>query len=478
MPTRRKFILASAVVSTTNIPFGYGFAGDSIATTPELCDILIIGAGGAGLAAAVAAAGSGASIVVLEKTEIVGGNTLRSSGAFNAAVSNSVLSKDTPEQHFIDTFIGGGCRGNKVLIRRLTEEAPATISWLKSIGVEFRETSYQAFGALAPRAHNTVHPFGRGYIEPLYKEAVKLGADIRLGCTVTQLHRDSVSSGAVVGVTYRDQSGNVRKLYARQATIVASGGFGANNALCAFYDPRLKNMNTTNHPGATGDLVPLLEDIGAALIGMDFIEQLPAAYSSGTAMGAISPVYNFIFVNGAGNRFVSEDATHALISDAIMTLPDRTAFSIMDRHGFESMKTDMQRVVTAGIKTGDTTRENSLEGLAIKLGIPVENLKRSVQSYNQKISPEERVLKHPITEAPFTAVRLGLAVHFTMGGVRINEEAQVIDRNGEIIPRLYAAGEVTGGVHGDNRLGGNALAEAFTFGRIAGVRASEEWPLA
>ena len=244
----------------------------------------------------------------------------------------------------------------------------------------------------------------------------------------------------------------------------------------ALHDPRMLRLTTTNHAGATGDLIPLLQDIGAEVTGMDFIQcnpGCPPGRKHRVMMHLI--VKNFIMVGPDGKRFVREDERRDVIRDAILSLPNQTGFSIIDQNGFDETNPGHQKSITEGFKTGDAWSADTLEELAKKMGVDPKAFVETIKAFNAGVDAQKDSLgKAPdmlrkIERAPFYAGYAGMPVHHTMGGVVINEKTQVIDRRGEVIPHLHAVGEVTGGIHGTNRLGGNAICDIFTFGRLTGV---------
>lgn len=446
-------------------------------------DVIVIGSGGAGLAAAVAAAQGGAKTVVLEKMPVSGGNTRITGGSFNAVDPEEQKKKgieDSVEKHAAQTLQAGDYRGNPELVREFTRSAPEALAWLKSLGVEFAPGIYQVYGGLYPRAHNTVKPFGTGYIDALTEECKKLNVPIQLNMTVTKLLREECLAGRITGVEVKDRRGKVRRFRAVKGVVVASGGFAANPQIRSLYDPRLLDLPTTNHKGATGDLLAPAEDVGAQVVGMDFIQLLPGAASNGRFIGMVSPVESVIFVNVKGERFVAEDSRRDVVANAILQAPQKIAFGIRDADGYEAMKTGAKKAFDGAYASGDAFKADTLADLAKQIGVPLEALEKSIADYNAAVDSKkdpmgrkEQMLVQKIGKAPFYAGKLTMAVHHTMGGLAINPQAQVMDRYGKPIPGLYAAGEVTGGIHGTNRVGGNAVAEIFTIGRIAGMNAAK-----
>lgn len=260
------------------------------------------------------------------------------------------------------------------------------------------------------------------------------------------------------------------------SVVVAAGGFAANPKMRALHDPRMLNLTTTNHAGATGDLLPLLADIGADMTGLDFIQcnpGCPPGRKHRVIMHLI--VKNFIMVGLDGKRFVAEDARRDVIRDAVLSLPKQTAFSIIDQNGFDETNPGHQAGILKGFETGDAWKADTFEELAKKMGVDAKVLRKTIDDFNAGVDAQKDALgKAPnmlrkLEKAPFYAAYAGMSVHHTMGGVIINSDTQVIDRRGQVIPHLHAVGEVTGGIHGTNRLGGNAICDIFTFGRLTGI---------
>lgn len=262
--------------------------------------------------------------------------------------------------------------------------------------------------------------------------------------------------------------------------MVAAGGFGANKKMRALHDPRLADLTTTNHPGATGDLLPLMVDVGADLTGMDFIQCNPGCPPGRTHRVPLHQGGRFIIVDRNGKRFIREDERRDVIRDAVLIQPKATAWGILDQTRFDMINQGQKDAAYKGLETGDAWKADTIEELAKKMGLPPAALKATVDEFNagvkagkDKLGKYQRNL-FPIEKPPFWGAYVGMSVHHTMGGVVINTAAEVIDRRGEVIANLYAAGEVTGGIHGANRLGGNAIADCLTFGRLVGKEIAEK----
>lgn len=289
----------------------------------ETHKVVIVGSGGAGLAVAVSAAQNGVKdIVVLEKMSYIGGNTAISGGAFNTTDHKRQPKqgiKDSPELHAEQTLKGGDFRANPALVHKMTENSEAALNWLEEMGVAFKPEVYQVYGALYPRSHDAVHSLGSDYIKVLKAQCDKLGIKIFTNSRVTGLIREQPLSGRVLGVEFED-SKKAKKYWKADIVVVCAGGFGANPKMRAKYDPRMLNLTTTNHVGATGDLIPLMEDIGADVIGMDHIQCNPGC-PPGRKQRIVLHMHveHLVMVDRKGQRFVAEEIRRSLQSQ----IPER-----------------------------------------------------------------------------------------------------------------------------------------------------------
>lgn len=473
---RRSLLTAGAIAVVTPSAVS---AETPFPQAKETVDVVVIGAGGAGLAAAIMAQSHGAQTLVLEKMPEIGGNT-RLADAFNAVdpvAQQKIGVEDSPEKHAQQMLDSGSWCADPELVRTVTYGAPVTLEWLKACGVDFAPDVYQVYSSLWPRTHSPRSPLVSGYIEPLTARSQTLGVEIRTEHKVLRILRDK--NGPVTGVIVRKRDGTEQTIRVRRAIVVASGGFSANPELVGRFDPRLRSLQTTNMPGATGDMIAPMEDIGAATVGMEFFQLLPGSVSDGRFIGAISPVENMILVNRWGRRFVAEDQLGTVVSDAVLAQPGRLAFPILDAEGYAEMRSLSKAAFDGALSRGDAVCADSLVELASVLQIPAENLLRTVETYNTAVSKKHdslgrnpNMLGRRLTKAPYYAARLSMSVNVSLGGIAITPRAEVLDRRGRVIPGLFAAGEVTGGIHGTNFMGGNALSEVFTFGRIAGLSAA------
>ena len=485
--TRRQ-VIGSAVLGA----FGAAapaFAMENPFATPrkwdETVDVIVVGAGGAGFAAAITAREAGAgSVLVLEKMAFPGGNTVRAGGGFNAAIkadSEKAGIKDSPELHAEQTLAAGDYRGQPEIVKKMTSLAPESVQWLKDHGVKFQDKIYQIYGGLYPRARNPLGPRGSAYIQALYDVCEKEGIPVRLNSRVAAVIREKPFAGRVLGVKVETE-GKVRYICARKGVVAAAGGFAANNKLCGLHDPRLEKLGTTNHPGATGDLMNELIDLGAQTTDLDYIQCIPGGLPDGKRYpNLFTHVDRFIFTNTEGRRFIHEDARRDVLRDAMLNQPGMVAWSFVDADGFELQKNSKGPENEAALKEGTLYVGNTVEELARKINVKPEVLRATFDEYNKAVDtkkdPQGRapnMLVNKLAKAPFYAGMLTMKRHHTMGGVVINTDAQVIDRDGKVIPGLYAAGEITGVVHGTNRVGGNAMADIFTYGRVAGASAAKQ----
>jgi len=439
-------------------------------------DVVVIGGGGAGLAAAVSAAEAGAKVILIEKMPMLGGNTLRATGGMQAAGTRFQTAagiNDTPDIHYADTMRGGGNINNPRLVRIMVDNANNAMEWLTSLGVSLSRVSVSG-GSTNLRGHGPAGGFAAGppIVQALEKEARNRGINILLDTRATEIIVDS--SGRAVGVRAASKELGDLTITAR-AVVLAAGGFGANLEMVAQYNPALRGFDTNNHPGATGDGIKLATAIGAATIHMEHIQTHPTVVpKTGVLITERVRGAGAILVNRSGVRFVDELQTRDAVSRAILEQEGDTAFLIFDR----GLRAEVG-VIEDYVRQGLVREGNTLEEVAAKIGLPAGRLTTTMQRYNELVTAGsdadfgKRHLLRRLEVGPFFAIEVAPAIHHTMGGVVINEQTQVIDRNGRVIPGLFAAGEVTGGIHGNNRLGGNAVTDITVFGRIAGKSAAD-----
>lgn len=486
---RRSFMAASGAAVALGLAMGSrAFASesgskdakDASAASGTDYDIVVVGMGGAGMCAALAAKEAGVeNVVILEKTEIVGGNTNFSSSGMNAAATRfqqeagGDAATDTVDLFISDTMKGGHNYNNLELVKKLCGDSAAAIDWLDGHGITLSDITTLG-GASVPRCHRPADKSAVGsYIVPLLEQLMHdNGIDIVMGCKVTSLVKDD--SGAVVGVTAESADGVVE--YSAKAVILATGGFGANFDMIKMYRPDMDGFVTTNAQGAQGDGMVMAQAAGANLVQMDQIQAHPTVYQeNGALIGEAVRGSGAILINNLGQRFTNEMGTRDAVSAAELAQPDGKVWVLYDQNLYDNTP------VTAKYeKRGMSIKGETLEDLASQLGVDAAALQETLDTYNKAVAdggasdPFGRTtgLVDPLETAPFYAIPLGPGVHHTMGGILVSAKSEALTITSEVVPGLYAAGETTGGIHGSNRLGGNAVADIVVMGKNAGEQAA------
>ena len=433
------------------------------------CDIVIVGAGGAGLTAAYEATSKGAKVIVLEKMGVVGGNTNSATGGLNASetsIQKKLGIKDSNDQYFEDTMKGGHNLNNPELVHTMVNNSAAVVDWLIGIGADLSDIGLNG-GSTNARSHRPQGgaPVGPMLVKTLKAADDKLGIDIRLNNKCTGIINDN---GKPAGVTVTSPSGDYK--ITAKAVIIATGGFGANPDMVVKYKPSLKGFGTTNHKGATGDAFAWVEQFKTALVDMDQIQTHPTVVPGSGIMITESVRGNgAIVVNREGKRFQAEMTTRDVMSNAILQQTGGTAYLVFDQGVRDSLK-----AIEGYAKQGLLTQADTVADLAKALKMPSDVLVKTVEDYNKgqkagkdALGRKPKEMPRALETAPYYAVEIGPAIHHTMGGLKINTKAEVLNTDNQVIPGLFAAGEVTGGVHGGNRLGGNAVADIEVFGKIS-----------
>ena len=501
-------------------------------------ELVVVGGGGAGLAAAARALQAGKQVVVVEKFPAVGGNTVRAGGPMNAPdpawqstfAVNPGEANTLQELHDIDeatidpefladfralkveieeylkdptylfdstllyriqTYLGGkrkdlkgdDIHGNYQLISILTERALESVHWLENIGVEFdHDEVAMPVGALWRRGHKPKVPMGVAFISVLKDFILKNGGTI---LTDTQVKELLVTDDIVTGVKGTGRNGQTITVNGK-AVILTTGGFGANTKMLQQYNTYWSEIDddiaTSNTPAATGDGILLGQSVGADLVGMGFSQMMPVSDPVTGALfsGIQVPPANFIMVNTKGKRFVDEYGSRDQLSQAAID-NGGLFYLIADENIKETAYNTSQEKIDAQVKAGTLFRADTLEALAEQINIDPAVLVETITNYNAYVDaghdPEfdKGAFDLKVEKAPFYATPRKPAVHHTMGGLKIDTKAHVINENGQTIKGLFAAGEVAGGLHAGNRLGGNSLTDIFTFGRIATDTAIAEY---
>ncbi len=438
-------------------------------------DVVIIGAGGAGLTAAIEAAEAGADVIVLEQMPVIGGNTNKATGGMNASetsVQEELGIDDSNEVFYEDTFEGGHELNDPELLNRMVEDSAEALDWVNSHGTELNDVSYSG-GATNPRIHKPLDGSAVGplIIEKLAAALDELNVPIMLQSEVVKINEEE---GRVTGVEVETADSQAFTVQA-DAVIIATGGFGANFDLIGEYDEVKAQFNTTNHEGATGSGILMAQELDADTVDMEYIQTHPTTnpetgdlYTEGVRGDG------GILVNKEGTRFIDELKTRDVVSEAILEQTDSTAYLTVSQN-----IADMNKSLQGYIDNGRAVEGETIQDLANELAIDPAVLEETITAYNEAVETGtdadqgRESLSNALETGPFFAIPVTPGIHHTMGGLRINEASEVLKADEERIPGLYAAGEVTGGVHGGNRIGGNAVLDIVVFGRIAGQNAAE-----
>jgi len=449
--------------------------------TEELleCDVVVVGAGGAGLTAAAMATENGANVIVVEKMPFVGGNSLKATGGMNAAGTQYQEALDitdsTVAQFIGDTMKGGHMLNDPYLVATMAIGSSDAVDWLASIDAELPKVA-----ATGGTVHKFLHEpedgsaVGSFLVEKLQAHCEDLGIEIMLNTTATEILTNE--DGAACGILAHDDEHDYT--IEAKAVVLATGGFGANFDLMCEYDPSLANAVTTNHAGATGDGILMAEEIGADTVDMEQIQLHPTVYQeTGLLVSESVRSMGGILVNAEGKRFCNDMSTRDAVSAAELEQPGAYAYIIFDQRIVDDLKST-QKYINSGL----TVQADTYEELAAEMGLEdeaAENFAETMETWNKAVAAgkdkefgRNNGMDEDLSTAPFYAIKIAPGIHHTMGGLKINTEAQVINTDGEVIEGLFAAGETTGGVHGGNRIGGNAVCDFVVFGRIAGTNAA------
>ena len=487
-------------------------------------DVVVVGAGGAGMTAAITAAAEGKSVVILESQSMVGGNSVRATGGMNAgktvyqdenefgesagvektlktaaekyadnetitALAKTVSEQwaayqanptgyfDSVELMELDTMIGGKGINDPELVETLCANSADAIDWLDEHGITLHNVSSFG-GASVKRIHRPVNAEGKtvsvgSYMIPLLQEnCEKAGVKMMLDTTATEILTDA--NGAAAGIKATGSTGETVTVNAK-AVVLTTGGFGANLDMVVKYKPELKGFMTTNAAGIQGQGIEMAEAIGAATVDMDQIQIHPTVEANTAALiteglrgdGAV-------LINAEGKRFIDEVGTRDVVSAAEIAQTGSYSWLVVDQ-----AMVDASSVIQGYIKKGYTVTGATYEELGKAMGVDAAAFAETMEKWNGYVEAKNdpdfgrTSFANPLNTAPYYAVKVTAGVHHTMGGLKINANTEVLNEKGEVIPGLFAAGEVTGGVHGANRLGGNAVADFTVFGRIAGAAASD-----
>lgn len=438
-------------------------------------DAIVVGSGGAGLTAALQAHELGLNVVVLEKNEKTGGNTSRASSGMNASESWVQLDEgiiDNNRDFYEETLKGGGLLNDRAMLKYFVNHSALAISWLMKYGIRLTDLTITG-GMSKKRAHRpaSMEPVGFYLTSRMTTQVKKAGIDIFTGAKVTKLLQDAKKRVNGVEVETTDGIKTVKA----KVVLLATGGFGASKDIIKKYRPDLVDYKTTNQPGATGDGLKLAEALDAQLMQMNFIQVHPTADTDNPHVYLIGEGLRgegAILVNKNGQRFVNELSTRKIVSSAITNLHEDGAYLIFDS-GVRAHFAAVEFYDQIGLVEHGT----DLADLAKKIGVNGANLEKTIAAWNKSVATGKDKefgrttgMDRELDRGPYFAIHVHPAIHYTMGGIHINTETQVLDTNGNVIDGLFAAGEVSGGLHGNNRIGGNSIAETVIFGRQAGIQ--------
>ena len=456
----KKTILASMLAVMMATP---AFAAEST-------DIVIIGSGGAGLSSAITATEKGAKVIVLEKMAYFGGNSNRSEGEMNAAGTKQQkahgILDDTPERFAADTIRGGHGLNDPALVKALTENAASAEEWLLDLGAHLCHRMGRGGGQTRARGHGPCDgsPVGIEIMRVLGERADKDHIDMRLNNRVTKI---LMKNGKVAGVQVKTPKG--METINAKSVILATGGFGANHKMVEKYRPELKGFSTTNHPGATGDGIVLAQQVGAGLTDIEQIQIHPTVIKkNGALISESMRARGGFLLNKNGKRFTNELLTRDVVSANELKQPGGIAYLVIDNSIYSKNK--MAQNYTAEKLM---TKCDTIADVAKLIGVDPKVVQASFDQYHKAFdNKKDDLFGRPemlirMDQAPYFVAEVTPGIHHTMGGVKIDPQAEVLTPEKKPIPGLFAAGEVTGGVHGGNRIGGNAVADIITFGRIS-----------
>ena len=457
------------------------------AAIDEDCDVCVVGSGGAAFAAAVTAAEAGKTVVMLEKMDIYGGNTNAGEGTLNAPDperQQPLGIEDSPDLFYQQTFEGGDELGDPALVRILADNALDAVHWMEDHGLVYEKEPFTAIGGLWQRGHAVEvekkgEQGGSYYVSCLKDSADKTGkVTLYTDAKVEQLVEED---GKVTGVAGTRPSSGASVAVRAKSVVLATGGYSRNAELAMEYDKRVtKDMPSSNVCSSTGDGLGLGEGVGAGLRNMELVQIHPLGdpQNGGVAtfVGNWLGVEDYVMVNDEGKRFIREDERRDTIADAILEQPNDEMWLLVDSTDIAADRADQ---IAELVEKGHSFKADDIEDLANQIGVPADALAETVEGYNAcvkagvdtQIAPGKELLGTELSDPAYYASKRIPTIHYTMGGLCITTDAQVCTEAGEPIPNLFACGEVTGGVQGGNRLGGNSFTDLIVFGRIAGASA-------
>ncbi|MDT2742552.1 flavocytochrome c [Lactococcus garvieae] len=437
-------------------------------------DVIIIGSGGAGMTAAIEAKDAGMNPVILEKMPMAGGNTSKASAGLNASETSVEKAQgitDSNDKFYEETLKGGGGTNDKELLRYFVDHSAAAVDWLAQNDIVLDNLTTTG-GMSVSRTHrpHDGSAVGAYLVKGLEENISKRDIPVFVNSDVTKINE---KDGKVSGVEVKIE-GETKQINSK-AVVVTTGGFGANQKMIAKYRPDLKDYVTTNAAGSTGDGIEMISALGGALVDMDKIQIHPTVFQkTGYLVSESIRGEGAILVNKEGKRFFNEMDTRDKVSAAELKQEGKYAYAI-----FGEGTKDKVKAVDQYISKDMVVEADNVEELAKKLDIKPEELNATVNKWNKAVADKKDSefgrttgMTNDVSGKVY-AIKVAPGIHHTMAGVKINTQTQVLKEDGQPIKGLYAAGEVTGGLHGGNRIGGNAVADIIIFGRQAGQESAK-----
>lgn len=459
----------------------------------EVYDVIVIGSGFAGLRAAIRANECGAKVVVLEKMKTLGGNSIISDGGMAAAGTTYQAKlgiKDSANLMKEDILKSGGKASNPALIEVLSQKACEAFDWADTtLKVPFRPEVELFGGHSQPRSHSPEGPpSGRPFIKRMETMCQKQGIEIHKGHYVSDFYySDNILAGVIVHAPYHFKQplpSSKKRIIARKGVVIASGGFGADVAFRQRFDESLgDSIDTTNKPSATAEILRLAEKASAALVGMEHIQLAPwtspeeKGFGDGPLFADYIALPKGILVNTrTGQRFVNELSDRRKVADAILKQPD-SVIAITDQTALDQSSRDIEKALKKHVVRRYDDLISLIKGEKLSRNAFLKTIKRFNGMVKEKkdldFAKPFSAETMPIETPPFYAMRIQPKTHHTMGGLNIDIHARVLNRDNQPIKKLYAAGEATGGIHGQSRLGSMAITDCLVFGAIAGESAAK-----
>jgi fumarate reductase flavoprotein subunit len=463
-------------------------------------DVVVVGGGFAGLSAAYNASTQGASTLLIDKMPVLGGNSQINGGVYASYTSKIAddlytklgLQPDTAEKHIEDTIKGGDYMGDIKLVKNFVYGSPVMLNMLLDNGLQVRESITRPGGHYGYRTYTTINGIGADIVTVQKKMLEKTSTEVMLNTKMTQIYRETTGEQRVIGIKIETKDG-VKNVKAEKGVILTTGGFSGNVEMRSKHVPALTaDLPTTNHVGATGEGLIMAQEVGANTTQMSYIQLYPFANPNNGVLDAYAvipfsgPSSGIVYVDVNGERYVNEGERRDVCSRAAQESGGFPTFSIfgqdiVDKAGFITESQLKSGMEAERIFKADTLEElaeiiNAHQYKEQSINMSGETLKATIDTHNGYIDagvdPDfgkviDKGVMFKTDKGPYYAIPQWPSVHHTMGGLTITERTEVQDIWGKVIPGLYAAGEVTGGVHGTNRLGSNAIPDAMVHGYIA-----------